>query len=100
MLRPAGPPLPMARVPTRAETSAKEVTMRALFSFLGMLLWAPALALAQAAQPTSPAPRTPPADPTTGGGGGGWMWWILVAIIVLAIVWWAAGSGRRRRPVT
>ena len=85
----------------RAETSAKEVTMRALFSFLTMLLWAPALALAQATQPTGPAPRTPPPDPTTaGGGGGGWVWWIVVAIIVLAIIWWAAGSGRRRRPVT
>ena len=75
--------------------------MRAVFSFLTMLLWAPAMALAQATQPSGPAPvpRTPPAE-TAAGGGGGWVWWIVVAIIVLAIVWWAAGSGRRRRPVT
>ena len=74
--------------------------MRAVFSFLTMLLWAPAMALAQATQPSGPAPvpRTPPAE--TAAGGGGWVWWIVVAIIVLAIVWWAAGSGRRRRPVT
>jgi len=81
--------------------------VRSILSFFSMLLWAPALALAQS-QPTSPggSPATSPTGPgpgspaAGGGGGGAWVWWIIVAIIVLAIIWWAAGSGRRRRPVT
>src|SRR5437763_8070615 len=96
----------------------KEVVMvRAILSFLSMLLWAPALALAQAGgQGGGGAGGTGAGGATgtgagagaaggagtaaTGGGGGAWVWWFIVAIIVLAIIWWAAGSGRRRRPVT
>lgn len=80
--------------------------VRSILSFLSMLLWAPALALAQAGQGSPASPGNAPAGTGPAGragdaaasGGGAWVWWIIVAIIVLAIIWWAAGSGRRRRP--
>src|SRR5438094_2488913 len=82
--------------------------VRSILSFLSMLLWAPALALAQAGQGSPGSPGNAPAGTGAGpaaragdaaaSGGGAWVWWIIVAIIVLAIIWWAAGSGRRRRP--
>ena len=82
------------------------VRLCSILSFLSMLLWAPALALAQAGQGAPGSPGNAPAgtgagragDAAASSGGGAWVWWIIVAIIVLAIIWWAAGSGRRQRP--
>src|SRR6266852_6964766 len=93
------------RTPSCRDFLHKEVVMvRSILSFLSMLLWAPALALAQAGQgsPGSPgnarAGTGARAGDAAASGGSAWVWWIIVAIIVLAIIWWAAGSGRRRRP--
>ena len=57
-------------------------------------LWAlPALALAQASQPS---PATPVDRPASPGGPASTNWlWIIAAIVVLAIVWWAVSSRRR-----